>query len=76
MKVAIFKVILPNFKEKNWLIADLSKNDHPLSPYIFNIPKKFISMINILEFQNDTKVPSVLKLQDSDVGSVIPKYPK
>ena len=75
IKTAIFKGIFPNFtRGKYWSTGDLFVNNN-WTPTI-SIAQTKIPRKNILKFINDTKVPSVLKLQDSDVGSEVQKYPK
>ena len=63
MKIYIFNVIVPNFLEEYYQsTGDLSVNIHYSST--FSIDQiKFVR--NILEFQNDTKVPYFLKIKDS-----------
>ena len=73
MKIYIFNVIVPNFLEEYYQsTGDLSVNIHYSST--FSIDQiKFVR--NILEFQNDKKAPSFLKLQGSNLGSEVQNPP-
>ena len=80
MIIAIFKVILPNFiGEKHRSMVYFSVNIH-WTPTLSLSQTKVIFVGNVLEFQNDTKIPATLKLQNSDNGSAVkiisPKAPK
>ena len=71
MKMHILKVILPNsIEEKYQSAGDFSLNIH-LTSTISILQMKFISVRNILEYQNNKKVPAPLKLQASGVVYVV-----
>ena len=73
-KTAILRVILPIFIEKKYRSTwDYYVNNHE-TPTL-SIPQKLIYMRTILECKNNKIVPSVLKLQDSDLIPEVQKYP-
>ena len=57
------------------LIGNVSVTNHCI-PTISIAQTKFIEVRKMLEYLNNTNVPDVLKLQASEVGSAIQKYPK
>ena len=69
------RVILPYLiEEKYRSTGDFTINNH-WTPSLSISHTKFIVLKNILEHQNDTKLPTVLNLQASEVSSEVQKYP-
>ena len=70
IKIDIFTVILPNvIEEKHQSMVYFSVNIH-WNPTLSISPKSYFCK-NVLEFENDTKIPATLKLQTSDNGLVV-----
>ena len=73
--IAIFVDKLTNFREEIYQSTKyFSVNDH-WNPTILIAKTKLGEVRNILRRWNDTNVPDVLKLQASEVGSTVKKYP-
>ena len=76
LKISIFLLNLNNFRERKYRSTDdLPINNH-YTPTLTIAQTKIHDMRNMLGRWNDTNLPSVMKLQVSEVGLVVQNNPK
>ena len=69
------RIILTHFRKvKYWPTSDFSVNNQ-WTPTLYVSQTNVIVVSNVLEIQNGTNVTALLKLQASEVGSDVRKYP-